>query len=128
MKAVDRWVPVDSSSTCATWWVRQGFAGVAAGRTIRLPVHVIERSGSCAMWALTTDWADPSPREQRFDERPLAVELLLEAARPASSLETPIGEGDGTEIGDLVQDVSARSPKGPMDGQLAARSSARWRR
>ena len=73
--------------------------------------------------ALTTELGrDPSPRE--LAERmkvPLAkIDLLLEAARQPASLETPIGEGEETELGDLVRDVSARSPEeAAIEGQLA---------
>jgi RNA polymerase primary sigma factor len=129
MKAVDRFQVARGFkfSTYATWWVRQGITRAIAdyGRTIRLPVHVIESLNRLMRdrRALTTELGrDPSPRE--LAERmkvPLAkVDLLLEAARQPASLETPIGEGEETELGDLVRDVSARSPEEvAIEGQLA---------
>ena len=48
------------------------------------------------------------------------VELLLEAARQPASLETPIGEGEETQLGDLMRDVNARTPEEKaIEGQLA---------
>jgi len=129
MKAVDRFQVARGFkfSTYATWWVRQGITRAIAdyGRTIRLPVHVIESLNRLMRdrRALTTELGrDPSPRE--LAERmkvPLAkIDLLLEAARQPASLETPIGEGEETELGDLVRDVSARSPEeAAIEGQLA---------
>src|SRR4029078_761315 len=48
------------------------------------------------------------------------VELLLEAARHPTSLESPVGEREETPLGDLVRDVNTRSPEeAEIRGQLA---------
>jgi len=130
MKAVDRFQVKRGFkfSTYATWWVRQGITRAIAdyGRTIRLPVHVIESLNRLMRdrRALTAELGrDPSPRElaERMKIPVGKIELLLEAARQPASLETPIGEGDETELGDLVRDVSARSPEeAAIEGQLAS--------
>jgi RNA polymerase primary sigma factor len=39
------------------------------------------------------------------------IELLLEAARHPTSLETPIGDDEETSIGHLVRDVTSPSPE-----------------
>jgi RNA polymerase primary sigma factor len=129
MKAVDRFQYRRGFkfSTYATWWVRQGITRAVAdyGRTIRLPVHVIESLNHLnkERRALTTELGrPPSPRELADRMKvPLGkVQLLLEAARQPASLESPIGEGEETELGDLIRDQKAQSPEeAAIEGQLA---------
>jgi len=129
MKAVDRFQVSRGFkfSTYATWWIRQGITRAVAdyGRTIRLPVHVIESLNRLTRErrALTAELGrDPTPRElaDRLKVPVGKIELLLEAARQPTSLETPVGEGDETELGDLVKDVKAASPEEvAIEGQLA---------
>ncbi len=129
MKAVDRFQYQRGFkfSTYATWWVRQAITRSLAdyGRTIRLPVHVIESLNRLnkERRALAAELGRP-PRPQELALRlklPLGkVELLLEAARQPASLETPIGEGEETQLGDLMRDVNARTPEeAAIEGQLA---------
>jgi RNA polymerase primary sigma factor len=120
MKAVDRFQfrRGFKFSTYATWWIRQaiGRAVTDYGRTIRLPVHVIE-----SLSRLTRDrnalarelGRDPTPEELAGRMKlPLGkVQLLLEAAKPTASLETPVGDDEETPLGALVADPSARSPE-----------------
>jgi RNA polymerase primary sigma factor len=129
MKAVDRFQYRRGFkfSTYATWWVRQGITRAVAdyGRTIRLPVHVIESLNHLnkERRALTTELGrPPSPRElaDRMKVPVSKVQLLLEAARQPASLESPIGEGEETELGDLIRDQKAQSPEeAAIEGQLA---------
>ena len=129
MKAVDRFQYQRGwkFSTYATWWVRQGITRSLAdyGRTIRLPVHVIESLNRLnrERRALVTELGRP-PRPYEIAARmklPVnKVELLLEAARQPASLETPIGEGEETQLGDLMRDTNARTPEEvAIEGQLA---------
>ena len=129
MKAVDRFQVSRGFkfSTYATWWVRQGITRAVAdyGRTIRLPVHVIESLNRLTRErrTLTAELGrEPTPRElaERMKIAVGKIELLLEAARQPTSLETPVGEGDETELGDLVRDAKAASPEDvAIEGQLA---------
>ena len=105
-------------STYATWWIRQAITRAIAdyGRTIRLPVHVIE-SVSRLMRARTELLAalgrEPSPDELAA-RLALSVEQvlrLLDAARQPTSLDAPVGDGDGGPLGDFVQDVTQGSPE-----------------
>jgi RNA polymerase sigma factor (sigma-70 family) len=129
MKAVDRFQYQRGFkfSTYATWWVRQAITRSLAdyGRTIRLPVHVIESLNRLnkERRALAAELGRP-PRPAELAARlkiPTGkVELLLEAARQPASLETPIGEGDDTQLGDLMRDVNAQTPEeAAIEGQLA---------
>ena len=130
MKAVDRFQfrRGFKFSTYATWWVRQAVGRAVAdyGRTIRLPVHVMESLTKLQKErrTLAADLGrDPRPEElaERM-EMPLGkVQLLLEAARTPSSLEATVGEDDETRLGDLVKDLSAQSPEeAAMRGQMAS--------
>lgn len=120
MKAVDRFQYRRGFkfSTYATWWIRQSVArGVADyGRTIRLPVHVMESLNKLTR-ARTELFAqldrEPRPEElaARMSMRVGKVELLLDAAKHPASLEAPTGEGEETTLGHLVRDVTSRSPE-----------------
>jgi RNA polymerase primary sigma factor len=129
MKAVDRFQfrRGFKFSTYATWWVRQAVGRAVAdyGRTIRLPVHVMESLTKLQKERRTLA-ADlgRDPRPQEIAEKmgmPLGkVQLLLEAARTPSSLETTMGENNETRLADLVKDVAAQSPEeAAMRGQMA---------
>jgi RNA polymerase primary sigma factor len=129
MKAVDRFQfrRGFKFSTYATWWVRQAVGRAVAdyGRTIRLPVHVMESLTKLQKErrALAAELGrDPRPEEiaERM-EMPLGkVQLLLEAARTPSSLEAAVGEDEETRLGDLVKDTTAQSPEeAAMRGQMA---------
>src|SRR5207248_1569821 len=114
-------------STYATWWIRQqvGRAVADYGRTIRLPVHVMESLNKLTRARgelLTQLGREPSPDElaARLGIRVGKVRLLLEAARHPTSLEAPIGEGEETPLGHLVRDATTRSPEeAAIHGELA---------
>ena len=120
MKAVDRFQYRRGFkfSTYATWWIRQNVGRAVAdyGRTIRLPVHVMESLNKLnrARGTLVTELGrDPAPNElaARMGMPVGKIELLLDAARHPASLETPVGDGEDTPLGHLVRDVTARSPE-----------------
>jgi len=129
MKAVDRFQFRRGLkfSTYATWWIRQAVGRAVAdyGRTIRLPVHVIESLNKLrhARTALTTELGrEPTPAElaAHMQMRVSKIELLLDAARHPASLEAHVGESQETALGDLLQDTSAASPEELLlGGQLA---------
>ena len=120
MKAVDRFQFRRGFrfSTYATWWIRQAVTRAIAdyGRTIRLPVHVIDSLNKLNRERRTL--ARELGREPRPDELGARlgmeqgkVELLLEAARHPTSLDAPIGESEESHLGDLVSDAAASSPE-----------------
>jgi len=120
MKAVDRFQYRRGFkfSTYATWWIRQqvGRAVADYGRTIRLPVHVVESLNKLtrARTELVTELGR-EPRSQELAARVGMtvgkVELLLDAAKYPASLEAPVGEDEETPLGHLVRDVTSHSPE-----------------
>jgi RNA polymerase primary sigma factor len=96
-------------STYATWWIRQAVARALAdkARTIRMPVHIVERlqkmnRAERTLWA--TLGREPT-LEEIADEANLPLQQALEvraAARASTSLDQPIGDGDDAVFGDFV--------------------------
>ena len=129
MKAVDRFQfrRGFKFSTYATWWVRQAVGRAVAdyGRTIRLPVHVIESLNRLTRErrALATELdREPTPEElaARMELPVGKVQLLLEASKSPTSLEAPVGEDEETRLGDLVKDSTAQTPEeAAMRNQMA---------
>jgi len=103
-------------STYATWWIRQAVTRAIAdqGRTIRLPVHVVDqvRRVMRARRVLTQKLnRDPLPheiaKESGFEVK--RVNELLDLVEDPVSLETPVGDGDSM-YGDMLEDVNSEQP------------------
>ncbi len=96
-------------STYGTWWIRQAVARALAdkARTIRMPVHVVERLQKMnkAERILWTQLGREPTLAEIAEEANLPVEQareVREAARASTSLDQPIGESDDGVFGDLV--------------------------
>jgi RNA polymerase primary sigma factor len=96
-------------STYATWWIRQAVQrGVAnKARTIRLPVHIVEREQKMARATreLTLKLArDPTDEEiAKAAKLPIKqVHDVRKAARAVTSLDKPIGEQGESTFGDMI--------------------------
>jgi RNA polymerase primary sigma factor len=96
-------------STYATWWIRQAVARALAdkARTIRMPVHIVERMQKMNR-AERTLWMElgrePS-LEEIAEEASLPIEQAREvkaAARASASLDQPVGETEDAVFGDFV--------------------------
>jgi RNA polymerase sigma factor (sigma-70 family) len=129
MKAVDRFQYRRGFrfSTYATWWIRQSVGRAVAdyGRTIRLPVHVMESLNKLQRVRATLvseSGREPTPSElaARMGIAVGKVELLLDAAKHPASLDTPVGGDEETQLGHLVRDVTADDPEAAaIRGELA---------
>jgi RNA polymerase primary sigma factor len=104
-------------STYATWWIRQAITRAVAdqARTIRIPVHMVETINRVVRQQrrLLQDLGrEPTPEElgAALDLPPDKVLEILELAREPVSLDTPIGEGDGSQFGDFIEDSNAVVP------------------
>jgi RNA polymerase primary sigma factor len=120
MKAVDRFQPSRGLrfSTYATWWIRQAIGrGVADyGRTIRLPVHVMESLGKVERERRLfrkAESREPTERElaERLQMSLDKVRLLLEASRLPASLDMPAGEDEESALRDFVANNAVESPE-----------------
>ena len=96
-------------STYATFWIRQAIQrGLAnRARTIRIPVHIGQRERKLAR--AHRELAVKLGRDPTDAELLAGAEVTLEelqqirdAPRIVTSLERPVGESDGTELGDLL--------------------------
>jgi RNA polymerase primary sigma factor len=103
-------------STYATWWIRQAVTRAIAdqGRTIRLPVHVVDqvRKVMRARRVLTQKFnrdptAEEVAKESGFDVK--RVNELLDLVEDPVSLETPVGDGDSI-YSDMIEDVNSEQP------------------
>jgi len=131
MKAVDRFQPSRGLrfSTYATWWIRQAIGrGVADyGRTIRLPVHVMESLGKIERERRAfrkREQRDPSEAElaARLKMPAEKVRLLVEASRVPTSLDLPTGEDEETALREFVVNNAVESPEDEaMRHELAER-------
>ncbi len=119
MRAVDRFEYQRGYkfSTYATWWIRQAVTRALAdqSRTVRIPVHVCDVLTRVrrTMERLAVQFG----REPKLDDLSDALEIpldklsaMLEATKGTMSLETPMGDEEGSPLADLLEDHSAVSP------------------
>ena len=104
-------------STFATWWIRQTItrAIMDQGRTIRIPVHMIEVINKVlrTQKQLTQDLGREANEEEIADEMDLPVgrvRAILKMAQQPVSLETPVGDDGETNLSDFIEDNSATNP------------------
>ena len=104
-------------STYATWWIRQAVARAIAdkGRTIRMPVHVVEKLYKInrSERKLRAELARaPLSAEIAADlDLPLEeVEHIKRSAQTPVSLEKPVGDEDESEFGHFLTDESEPLP------------------
>jgi RNA polymerase primary sigma factor len=104
-------------STYATWWIRQAVARAIAdkGRTIRMPVHVVEKLNKInrAERKLRGELGREPTSVEIATELELNVEEVEQIRRSAQtpvSLEKPVGDEDESEFGHFLTDETAPLP------------------
>jgi RNA polymerase primary sigma factor len=104
-------------STYATWWIRQAVTRAIAdkARTIRIPVHMVEKLNRVAhveRQLVQRLGREPEPAEIAAELRwPLSdVRDILRVAQLPVSLEKPVGDEDESELGDFVADEAVAEP------------------
>ena len=119
-------------STYATWWIRQAVARALAdkARTIRMPVHIVERLQKMnrAERTLWTQLGREPTLEEIAEEANLPVQQAREvraAARASTSLDQPIGESDDARLRRLRRRRRARCRRRRSRSRSAARRSSR---
>jgi RNA polymerase sigma factor, sigma-70 family len=105
-------------STYATWWIRQAVTrGIAdQGRTIRLPVHMIETINR--MLRFSKDFQriesrEPTPEEmaKQLGTDVEKVQVALKTAKDAISLDAPVNDEEDTLLSDFIEDHAHPDPQ-----------------
>ncbi|MDR0296497.1 MAG: RNA polymerase sigma factor RpoD [Rickettsia sp.] len=119
MKAVDKFEYRRGYkfSTYATWWIRQAITRAIAdqARTIRIPVHMIETINKIIRTSrqmLNELGYEPTPAEiaARLSMPVDKVRKVMKIAKEPISLENPVGDDDGSYLGDFIEDKNAILP------------------
>ncbi len=112
-------------STYATWWIRQAVARALAdkGRTIRMPVHVVEKLNKIVRSERKLRGElcrEPTAVEIAADvDLPLdEVEQILRTSQAPVSLEKPVGDEEESEFGHFLTDENAPLPDEAADTTL----------
>jgi RNA polymerase primary sigma factor len=110
-------------STYATWWIRQAIQRAISNhaRTIRIPVHVLERRRKVELAAqrLEAELGRRPTRDELVattDLTPRQIDDARSLARTTVSLNQTYGsDGESAELGDLIPDLSAEPPEDELE-------------
>jgi len=114
-------------STYASWWIRQAVSRAVAdqARTIRIPVHMVEtvnRILRAQRLLVQSLGRDPTAAEiaVQVDMPAERVEEIKRLAMEPVSLHSPVGEEEGSELGDLIEDSESVPPAELVSAGLLA--------
>ena len=112
-------------STYATWWIRQAVTRAIAdqARTIRVPVHMVEtinRLSRVQRQLLQDLGREPTVEEiaAELEVTPERVREIQKISQEPVSLETPVGEEDDSELGDLIESDTVTGPVEAVSGTM----------
>ncbi len=104
-------------STYATWWIRQSISRALAdqARTIRVPVHMIDRIRQLykATHELEQKLGRPPTIEElakKVKSSVAKVQWTLKVSWLPLSLESPVGDDEESELGYFIEDESSPTP------------------
>jgi len=104
-------------STYATWWVRQTISRAISdqGRTIRVPVHMIDRIRQ--LYKANHDLEQTLGRQPTTEELAEKVNLpvnrvqwIMKVSWQPLSLESPVGDEEDSELGQFIEDEVSPTP------------------
>jgi RNA polymerase primary sigma factor len=103
-------------STYATWWIRQAITRSIAdqARTIRIPVHMIETLNKVMQVQKPTAEEVANEMNMAIDR----VQQIMKMAQQPISLQSPVGDGEDTSLGDFIEDKSAENPSDTASTRL----------
>ena len=112
-------------STYATWWIRQSISRAIAdqGRTIRLPVHLIDVINKIARMKRRLETEMP----EGYTDEDVASRLNIEVAllkrvqsmgKVPISMETPTMKEDNNTVGDFLVDMDEKTPNKKLNDFL----------
>ena len=104
-------------STHATWWIRQAISRALANqsRTIRIPAHMSELLAKIKKASNELSLAlGQEPTEKEIAEYLKIdidkIQVALDTSKSVTSLDTPVGDDEDTNLGELIADDNSTDP------------------
>ncbi len=104
-------------STYATWWIRQSITRAIAdqGRTIRIPVHMIEainKVNKASRKFVQQHGREPLPEELslKLNLPTKRIKAIIKVAQEPLSLDRPLKDDDDSHLRDIIEDTKGISP------------------